>query len=307
MGKFLSDGAVMPSFDAPQSFAQAGLSAYSQVMANSYLRLGFVIAATQIGQRTSYDVVCVQVDGQGAETTNVYRNCRPLTAFGSVADYEYHKLRVAPKYTGGITQDVYENSSQVLILCLNGRSDSAYILGETNVPLKDQNPIGQALAKEFNGVNYAITDDGGVRITVKGPTNSKGELREGEGATTKGTYAEIDSTGSVNVIVDSNNSGGFVNIKSAGTRIGAATDKMILGDTYRAAEDDMLSKISEQLKIAMQALMAAGSAMTTPLTGPVIAAPSITAAANAIGQAATAIDTFKANADSYMSKKNLND
>ena len=110
-------------------------------------------------------------------------------------------------------------------------------------------------------------------------------------------------------------------IKSAGVLVGDATDHWLLADTYRNAEGTMDKKLSGMLNTlqslistAAISLNAAAGVNAIPIVGGGIASPMFIAAATALSSAAplfaqmaSAIDAFESGADSFLSKKNLND
>lgn len=112
-----------------------------------------------------------------------------------------------------------------------------------------------------------------------------------------------------------------VYIKSAGVHVGGASDAWLLADTYRKAESQMLKQISTTLQSIMSLITTAASTLTSaaaanapPMVGGAAAATPFAAAGAALTSAApmfmqmsTAIETFEAQASTYLSTKNKND
>jgi hypothetical protein len=135
--------------------------------------------------------------------------------------------------------------------------------------------------------------------------NSSGDTTH----TTKNTYSVEAKEGSIEL--DSAN----------GTHIGAATDSMLLGDTYRQAEALCNQTNSKAFQAAGAAATAAGGMLTTaaplnaiPMVGGILALPLLLTAAQALTTlgtqlsiAGTSLNTFENQYDRYLSTKNKND
>lgn len=104
-------------------------------------------------------------------------------------------------------------------------------------------------------------------------------------------------------------------VESDKVRLGeeGATDWLIIGSTFRKAQKTMNNTVKTKLNAAKTALalaktklQLAGSAMSVPISGAVAAGPNVTQgalsiddAANAIGEAADAIDAFESGGSSH--------
>jgi len=112
-----------------------------------------------------------------------------------------------------------------------------------------------------------------------------------------------------------------ITMKSKGVLVGDATDAWLLANKYRDAETQMLKQISTAMQTLMSliqtaaiSLTAAAAANAPPIVGGAIAATPFAAAGTALTSAApifmqvsTAIESFEAQASTYLSTKNKND
>jgi hypothetical protein len=110
-------------------------------------------------------------------------------------------------------------------------------------------------------------------------------------------------------------------IRSAGLQIGAATDSMMKGTTYRLAQQGLhqqllgaLATLSTQIATAGAAITAAVGPLAIPITGPAAAAAilapagiALSGAAASISQMSTAIAGFEGQSAGFLSTVNNND
>lgn len=152
-----------------------------------------------------YDVVTVNQDESGAPNPYVYRHCTGLDSFGSIADFMTVKRRVAKKNIDEEEFDQYDfpngDGAYVLLLCANGSQDNAIILG--GVPHPNRKKLhtnteedNVSMESEFNGVNFSVTEDGGLKILFRGATDNLGKPKD---ASKGGTRLEIDKEGNFEV------------------------------------------------------------------------------------------------------------
>jgi hypothetical protein len=185
----LHDGTVIPSYFGVESMGVA--SAGQNTFLNQSLRLGEVREIHYPGDKKNlsgkvveYEVAVQQQEGSGPAATVTYPNCIAVNLFGGVADklrYTYRKATnpVASKAT-------VSNGAKVLVLCVNGSSRRAYIVGGvTEIPDKDdleKKDDGHNLAFEFNGIGFGIDREGQAKLTFRGATKIDGSLDESAGA-----------------------------------------------------------------------------------------------------------------------------
>lgn len=139
-------------------------------------------------------------DGDGPATTVTFPNCYLINAFGGIADNSSYTLRADEKEPEG--EEVSATGSKVLILCVNGDTSKAYIIGgirEDDAKEGETKEDGHHLAFEFNGVNFAINKNGEATLTFRGQTKVNGELGDDAVAEAEGTRIEINKEGNVTV------------------------------------------------------------------------------------------------------------
>ncbi len=104
-------------------------------------------------------------------------------------------------------------------------------------------------------------------------------------------------------------------IKSAGLQVGKASDSMMLGSTYRTAQQTMNQTLSTQLTTLATQLgliaVAVNGPMKIPIAGPIAASaamgPALIQCVTAVGQMISAIATFEGQGQTYLSQVNKND
>lgn len=347
MAQILDDNTVVPSF---QGLKPRGRAEDTGNFTNLALRMGEVKDiiypddTRSISKRLiEYTVEVQHRDGNRAGTTSLYKGCLVANLFGGAADLIRYTLRKDDQSITG--NNGIGNGSKVLLLCVNGQTTRAMILGglrdiKVDTQTVETKSDGHNFEFEFNGVNSTVNKDGELAIRFRGATAADGSLLPGAGKNGPTTLSllkdsswectvgsSISITARDDILVESTSgtwtakASGQSFIKSAGLQVGAATDNMVLGSTYRRAE----GQLHNQLQAAFQSLntmllaigtqlSSAGASMVTPVTGAVTAAPAIalagataTAAAGVCAQAMSALATFEAQAASYLSTKNKSD
>ncbi len=184
VSNFLNNGAVLPAglLGENQSAAMEG---FKKTYQNSSLRVGVIVESYSIKHKDNlnklvpeYDVLCFEQNEDQASTVINYRHCVMANALGSIADFfEYTMRKITDKKSKGPTPSPNgQNGSIVLLLCLNGLSDSGIIVGALSHPdrattLKDDGP---RLEGEYNGVNIKVEKDGSTSLTFRGATDNYG-------------------------------------------------------------------------------------------------------------------------------------
>src|ERR1017187_4807992 len=117
-----------------------------------------------------YEVLVQHYDG-GSATHRMYHHCMVLNDLAGLGDFSTQSLRVSDK-------DDFQlgNGSRVFILCVEGNDARAIIIGG---PAQHKDTSEKTHKEvEFNGVNFAIFDDGAWTLTNKGKTDNEGAMDE---------------------------------------------------------------------------------------------------------------------------------
>lgn len=276
---------------------------------------------------TEYRVL-VQQRSNRTGNSKIYESCLLMSQFGGVADRVSWTLRAATSQdkTGlGL-------GSKVLIACVNGETNVAYIIGGTrdqtddsDVKVKD---LKHHLLAVFNGVELAVDDDGQLTISYNGKTQADGTIDDGVDSNAPGTALVFGKDGSFTVgdkdaknafTIDHANSK-VVIARDTAFELGAATDYMLLGESFRQSQSQMHAKLLAQLNTLQTLLITAGTALATTATTPVVpalpqptlapAGVALLAAADVAAQMAQAIQGFEQDAaqkNSFVSEHNKAD
>lgn len=269
MNNFLDNGTVLPSGLLNASM-QASLGGFNKSYNNTALRVGVIVNIYSISDpknrtklTTEYDVVSVEQNEDKGATTILYRNCIGSDGLGGIADFFEKNLRVkeAQTYKGNAVQLAGQNGSIVLLLCLDGASDKAIVIGgfphpDRTTNLTDTEP---RLAGEYNGVAISVNSDGSTSLVFKGETNNDGDQVDSSQGNTEvkiekdGSFQvdhstvtlRLDKSGNVTLNATANANitiNGDVNIISKGTatvegtqvKLGiAAAQSAVLGDIFK--------------------------------------------------------------------------
>jgi hypothetical protein len=181
--------------------------AFKKTFQNTALRVGIIMESYPIddddnlnGLFPEYDVMSFEQNEDQGSTTITYKHCLASSSFGSVADFFEANLRKMERNDGdGVTPDfAKQNGAIVLLLCLNGMSDTGIIISSLAHPdrettLQDGDPH---LEGEYNGVRVKVESDGSTSLVFKGATDNDGEvIDESQGDTT----IQIETDGSFQV------------------------------------------------------------------------------------------------------------
>lgn len=169
---------------------------------NMYLRLGCVVEIYDIEDTDNisklmpeYDVMAIEDDN-----TTLYKNCISIDSFGGVSDFFMAKLRKPKdskkvKSKGSLKK---QNGSIVLMLCIDGNSEQAVILGAIAHPDRKTGQLKKALGHhaegEFNGLNYKVDKDGALTILFKSATDNDGKPQDEKAG---GANWKIEKDGSI--------------------------------------------------------------------------------------------------------------
>jgi len=185
----LANGTVLPSGLLSQD-TRSGLAGFNKTYKNFALRAGIVIASYDVDSKKNvskilpeYDILVIEQDENRGITPVTYRNCIMANGFGGIGDYLEYRLRPQKKKTNKKLDGkdfAGQDGSIVLILCLDGVSEKAIIVGGLQHPERKTKLKGkdQILAGEFNGMAISIADDGSANLTFKGATENDGTPKD---------------------------------------------------------------------------------------------------------------------------------
>lgn len=205
MDNFLNNGGVLPH--GLLGGGQGDMEGFNKTYRNTSMRLGVIVAIYPISDdnnktkfTTEYDVVAIEQNEDKGITSTLYRNCMSASSFGAIADYFEANLRArkSKKYKGDANRLSDQNGATVLLLCLDGASEKAIIIGGFPHPdrtstLKDDQPHLEA---EYNGVNIKVNSDGSTSFVFKGATDNDGKIID---ASQGPTTVKVDKDGSYQV------------------------------------------------------------------------------------------------------------
>ena len=288
-------GDVIPSFYSQAS--ASGLPFYSGgAWRNDQLRQGEVKKVIPPSSEESrsklfyeYDVLVAHRANDGV-VNKLYHNCFLSNSFAGLADKCYYTLRASDIQDGTAKGG---HGSRVLLLCLDGNENQAFILGGIKSPQDPDKDKGHHLVFEFNGVLFEVNDDGSWTLTNKGKTNLLGGPDKDRNEDGAGTQVKVESNGNfqvstpnsqtikvdcaANTITIDSSSKVTINtnkadIHAAQINLGAApTFSNVLGEPLVAVLSLMCSTIGPTLPTIPQraAITAAASQLSTILSSSV--------------------------------------
>lgn len=198
------------------------ISSLSRRFFNTPLRVGVIAECYEITDEKNitkllpeYSVITKEIDGKNGIKYVKYSNCLSTEGFGGIADFFEYKLRptevAIDKDPEKVSHDFKkQNGSLVLLMCLDGFSERAVIIGGFPNVQDPKNQRKSTLTKEnglhlegeYNGINWQVNKNGEFTLTFRSPTDNNGKVIDKKYS---GTYAKIDKTGSFEV-TDSKNS-----------------------------------------------------------------------------------------------------
>lgn len=195
MDNFLNNGGVLPH-GLLRAIGENPIEGFNKTYRNTALKVGVITATYDTKNEknrtkltTEYDVVAIEQHEDKGITSILYRNCLSTSGLGSIADYFDVTLRTRKKkkYKGDAPRLNEQNGSVVMILCLDGNSEKAMIVGcfphpDRKTTLKDDKPY---LEGQYNGINIKVETDGSASFTFNGAMDEDGKiLDESQGKTT---------------------------------------------------------------------------------------------------------------------------
>jgi hypothetical protein len=294
-----------------------------------------------------YDIL-IENRANGTANSEIVTNVISFNLLGSLSDRLTWTLRPSNKKPTD-SKTMQGDGSKVLVMFIGGEGFRPIIIGGVR-DIQDESEksdkssdAGHHYEHTFNGLTTGIDKNGAITITFNGPTKNDGKLdtdKVKDEAT--GSFFNIDKDGNIklsdkdgkqyylinhkdgkaNVLADKEChievSNGKITTKSTGVEHGDATDKMLLGTTYRNAENQLHTKMTSALSTLQALVTTAGINLTTaaslnstPLIGGTLAGPTFAAAAaaitsmpSAIANLVSAINAFEAQREQFLSKKN---
>ena len=186
MSNFLRNGTILPSGLLCSNPGDA-MGAFKKTYQNSSLRFGIVIASYDKDDVNNisklfpeYDVFVFEQNENKSSTPITYKNCTCASGFGSKADFFEARLRAYTKKTTKATTISLsgQNGAIVLLLCLNGLSDTGIIISALSHPDRPTTLTGSDphLEGEYNGVNIKVNADGSTSLTFNGAKDNDGNI-----------------------------------------------------------------------------------------------------------------------------------
>jgi hypothetical protein len=184
MSNFLDNGTVLP-YGLLSDDAEAFMAGFNKSYRNTSLRIGIVVRSYIITDpnnlfklTTEYDVLVFEQNEDKGSSIVTYRNCMASEGMGSIADYFEKELRVrtVALSPNNLINTTEQDGAVVLILCLDGMSDKALIVGAVTHPDRQTNLVSTLpyLEGEYNGVNITVNTDGSTSLIFKGATDNYG-------------------------------------------------------------------------------------------------------------------------------------
>jgi hypothetical protein len=321
----LRDGTVVPSFLGVKNTREHPEP--NEHFHNRALRMGEVLdiipPSDERSQSKKFNEYIVRIQNKSllGESNTLEIRCFLASSFGGQADRLHYTFRTQ-KATGEPSETGLGLGSKVLVLCINGETNNAVIIGGLREGDNKDKEEGHHLHFEFNGVTVAIKDTGEVILQMVGPTNADGTLKD---SASKTSTLSFTKDGVVSFDVEK------------GVHLGNtdANEALVMGTTYRQQQrslhqqmmNDLVNLSTQMTAIggaiagAAGSLATAGGVMTTPVAGAIAAAPMVAAAGatlattTAMFAAASAlftkmfeeINNFEMQADEYLSKKQTTD
>lgn len=210
MDNFLDNGSVLP-FGLLSSSDKAAMEGFNKTYNNTALRMGIIARSYPVSDAKNlsklsieYDVLVFEQNADKGSSIMTYKNCLSSESMGGMADFFEKSLRTrsaGPLPASGINTKG-QDGSVVLILCLDGMTEKAIIMGSMTHPdrkstLTDTDPH---LEGEYNGVHIKISKDGSTSLVFKGATDNKGKALDASQAS---TTVKIEKDGSFQINHDS--------------------------------------------------------------------------------------------------------
>jgi hypothetical protein len=204
MENFLENGTVLP-FGLLGEELRSGIAGFNKTYKNVAMRMGVILKTYGVSDPNNfsklsneYDVLVFEQNEDAGSTPLIYRNCLSAEGLGSIADFFEKTLRKQTVKNKGALNTSGQDGSVVLILCLDGMTEKAIIIGAVTHPDRKTTLDGDGphLEGEFNGIHVVINADGSSQFTFKGATDNSGAVID---ATQGNTVITVEKDGSYQV------------------------------------------------------------------------------------------------------------
>lgn len=185
MENYLDTGGVLPSGLLSGNDTAEKIAGFNKTYRNNSLRLGVITNIYPISDfnnfsklSTEYDVSVFEQNEDRGSTIITYKNCISSDPLGSIADFLDKNLRNMTQNENslGVLNTSNQNGATVLLLCLDGVSEKAVIIGGLPHPDRANTLLNNQpyLEGEYNGVNIKVNTDGSTALTFNGATDNDG-------------------------------------------------------------------------------------------------------------------------------------
>ena len=178
----------------------------NKVFNNNSLKMGVITELLDIeneqnksGVSIEYHVMAIEQEAQFGINSTIYKNCVAIDSFGGIADF-FQFTRRQPLDAKKVQEEGSLDNQEgtiVLLLCLDGSSEKAVIIGQMPNPSRKINLDKEKehhAEGEFNGIRYSVDKEGAFTITFKGATDDDGIPKT---PATAGSQIKIEKDGSV--------------------------------------------------------------------------------------------------------------
>lgn len=203
----------VPPSSLLKSLSSEKVNSLSKRLDNTPLRIGVITECYEINDEKNitklvpeYTVITQENDGRMGTKYVTYTNVISADKFGGIADFFEYKLRPTlvkidnePKKASHDFKK--QNGTLVILLCLDGFSEKAIIIGGMPNVMDQKTQRKSTLTKEnalhmegeYNGINWKVNKDGEFTLTFRSPTDNNGKIINNKYS---GSFVKIDKTGS---------------------------------------------------------------------------------------------------------------
>jgi len=351
----LPNGDVIPSF---LSFGGENNPDFGDAFNNVFLRVGEIQSTIYPDEKASltkkfieYNVLVIHT-ANGTAVSKIYRAI-VANLFGGGADLFTYTLRPSPddsnfkpSATNQSTKGDFKpgKGSKVLILCINGQTVNAMIMGgiRDQNDEKDNKDLKHHLIFVFNGIEAFINNDGELTVRYNGKRQADSKLDDNVDKKVTGTYILFKENGNLEIATKDDEQQFKVNhkdksidiiakdhwnvkvsgdiaikadkkctIKTSGVELGSADDFMLMGSTYRQNEQTLhnqlvagLNTLSAQLTTAGAQFTSGSAVLAVPVIGCTLAAPFFAPASAANTTSIAGIQTMISGINAFESQAN---
>ena len=275
-------------------YLQRNRAETSDTLSNFGLRSGQVLdiiypedSRSQSKRLVEYNVLVQHRDPVTDTATGRQYRCTRLNELCGLSERQRLRLRKGAPDANGRSK-----GSHVLVLCVNGETAAAIIVGglrddrDTDKGWRDEDVVWDW---QVNGVEASVGGDGDLHVRRGGPVDDSGEHSDG---------------GEVAIDTDA---GKLLVKPSDGLRLGEATDNFPLFTTYRKDQARLHQTMTAQLQVIGKMLATIASSLLVPVAGPVAASPQFTNISNAFEAINQAIQAFELQDGQFESRLHKND